>query len=324
MRIAIVGAGAWGTALASVAAHQHDVTLYARDPASVDRLRTERENRRYLAGVPLPPSLSFAPLASLPDARAELAVIATPIAGLRASCLALASGGCPDLVWVCKGFEEETNLLPHAVVEAVLPGAEGAVLSGPSFALEVAQGRPTALTAAARAPRLQDKVVAAFHGGVRVYASADVTGVEVGGAVKNVLAIATGVADGLDLGLNARAALITRGLAEMMRLGEALGGRPETLMGLTGVGDLILTATGALSRNRQVGFALGQGAGLAEAVGQIGHVAEGVRCARSVRALAALHGVDMPITEVVCGILFEGLAPRAAVGLLLARSPRAE
>jgi glycerol-3-phosphate dehydrogenase (NAD(P)+) len=325
MRLAILGAGSWGTALAAVTSRRHHVTLYARDAGHAQQLLADGENQRYLPGVALPREVWVT--SDLPSSvvGADLVVIATPIAALRVLCTDLCGTDRRRLVWLCKGFEEHSDLLPHAVVAAVVPDAQGAVLSGPSFALEVAQGRPTALTVAAADPGLQDQVVEAFHGGaLRVYKSSDVIGVEVGGAVKNVLAIATGVSDGLDLGLNARAALMTRGLSEMMRLGEALGGRPETLMGLTGVGDLVLTCTGALSRNRQVGLALGKGQVLTEILERLGHVAEGVHCARSVRSLARRHGIDMPISEAVCAVLFESVPAADAVTQLLARSPRAE
>jgi glycerol-3-phosphate dehydrogenase (NAD(P)+) len=325
MRIAILGAGAWGTALAAVMAQQHQVTLYARDPGQADRLRRERENRRYLPGIGLPAGLRIESDLSCALEDSSLVVMATPISGLRQSCSAIAHHGVSALVWLCKGLEEETNLFPHAVVHQVLPDVLGAVLSGPSFALEVAQGQPTALTVAASEPALQEQVVEAFHGGaLRVYKTSDVVGVEVGGAVKNVLALACGISDGLGLGQNARAALVTRGLSEMVRLGVALGGRPETLMGLTGMGDLILTCTGALSRNRQIGLALGRGESLGQALSALGHVAEGVRCARSVEALSKELAVDMPITAAVCAVLFDGVPAREMVAVLLARSPRAE
>jgi glycerol-3-phosphate dehydrogenase (NAD(P)+) len=201
----------------------------------------------------------------------------------------------------------------------------GAALSGPSFAQEVARGLPCALTVASDSAALSERVVALVHGGnLRVYSSADLIGVEVGGAVKNVLAIATGAADGLGLGLNARAALITRGLAEITRLGSALGANPATFMGLTGMGDLILTCTGDLSRNRRVGLELARGKKLDAIVAELGHVAEGVPCARAVRELAARLGVDMPITNAVAGVLFDGDDPKAMVAQLLARDPRGE
>jgi glycerol-3-phosphate dehydrogenase (NAD(P)+) len=230
------------------------------------------------------------------------------------------------IVWLCKGFEAESQLLPHQVVAAELPahGSNG-VLSGPSFAREVGRGLPVALTIASASAACRERTVAAFHhGAMRIYTGDDIVGVEVGGAVKNVLAIATGIADGLGLGLNARAALITRGLAEMSRLGVTLGGRAETFTGLTGLGDLILTATGDLSRNRTVGVQLAGGRSLADILGGLGHVAEGVRCAQAVLAIARAHAIEMPITQAVCAVLFDGVAPRDAVSALLRRDSKAE
>jgi glycerol-3-phosphate dehydrogenase (NAD(P)+) len=232
----------------------------------------------------------------------------------------------PNVVWLCKGMEEHTLLLPHQIVDEVLgAGVHAGALSGPSFAQEVARGLPCALTIASSAAVLRDCVVTAVHGGnIRIYSSDDLTGVEVGGAVKNVLAIATGLIDGMGFGMNARAALITRGLAEITRLGIALGGRLETFMGLTGIGDLILTCTGDLSRNRRVGLGLAQGKKLGDIVMELGHVAEGVRCAEAVRALARQHAVDMPITNAIASVLFDGVAPHDMVKTLLSREPRAE
>ena len=230
------------------------------------------------------------------------------------------------VVWLCKGFEADTQLLPHQVVAAQLAGhASNGVLSGPSFAREVGQGLPVALTIASASAACRERTVAAFHhGAMRIYTGDDLVGVEVGGAVKNVLAIATGIADGLGLGLNARAALITRGLAEMSRLGVTLGGRAETFTGLTGLGDLILTATGDLSRNRTVGLQLAAGRTLADILGGLGHVAEGVRCAQAVLGIAQAHSIDMPITQAVCAVLFDGVAARDAVSALLRRDAKAE
>lgn len=325
MHVSVIGAGAWGTALAVAAAQTGPVTLYARDPAQVAALRAHRVNQTYLPGVTFPPGLTIADDFAATVATADLLIVATPVAGLRAVCGQLRATGARHLVWLCKGLEEGTGLLPHEVVAAELPGVAGAVLSGPSFAQEVAAGLPAALTVASADEALARRVVEGLHhGALRVYRSTDVAGVEVGGAVKNILAIATGIADGLELGLNARAALITRGLAEMMRFGIAAGGRSETLMGLTGVGDLILTCTGALSRNRKVGMALASGAPLAAILADLGHVAEGVRCARVVRDRARERGVDMPITEAVCAVMFDGVSPRAAVSALLARAARTE
>ncbi len=325
MRISIVGAGAWGTALGLVAARRHEVTLQARNAAQVASMRKARENARYLPGFALPPTIALT--ADLAEAAedAELIVIATPVAALRDTATALAAHRPRRIVSVCKGLEERTGLLPHQVIAEVLPGVPTAALSGPSFASEVAAGLPVALTAASADEVLAERIVHTLHGGaVRVYRSSDVVGVEVGGAVKNVMAIAAGISDGLALGANARAALLTRGLSEMMRFGAALGGSTETLMGLTGVGDLILTCTGGLSRNRRVGLALGEGATLEATLAGLGHVAEGVPCARAVRDRAAALGVEMPITSAVAAILFNGLAPREALGHLLARAPRHE
>jgi len=332
MKIVVFGAGAWGTALAASAAARHEVTLWARDPAQAAAMAAGRENRRYLPGVALPPALAVhggttADIASLARS-CELAVIATPMAGLRAMLAQLAAHDGP-VAWLCKGFEapagEADGLLGHEVKAQVAPGLAAGVLSGPSFAQEVARGQPTALVAASDSAAVRSALVAAFHSQqLRVYANDDVAGVEIGGAVKNVLAIATGLCDGLQLGLNARAALITRGLAEMTRLGVALGARTETFMGLSGLGDLVLTATGDLSRNRRVGLLLAQGASLAQAVASLGHVAEGVYCARAVVRRAAHLGVEMPIARAVVALLDGELEPCAAVADLMARDPVAE
>jgi glycerol-3-phosphate dehydrogenase (NAD(P)+) len=332
MKVAVLGAGAWGTALAGHLARRHDAVLWARDRALIETLTLSHENERYLRGVALPASLRYeADLASaVAHAVADnaLCVVATPVAGLRALCRSMRESGVvpAHIVWLCKGFEAETQCLPHQVVAAELPEhASNGTLSGPSFAREVGQGLPVALTVASRSATLGERAVAAFHhGAMRIYTGDDVVGVEVGGAVKNVLAIATGIADGLGLGLNARAALITRGLAEMSRLGVALGGRAETFTGLTGLGDLILTATGDLSRNRTVGMQLATGRSLADILAALGHVAEGVRCARAVLSLAQSRQIDMPITQAVCRVLFEGVAPRDAVHALLSRDAKAE
>jgi glycerol-3-phosphate dehydrogenase (NAD(P)+) len=325
MNLCFYGAGAWGTALSSVAARHHDVVLVARDPEQAKALTEARENRRYLPGVALPPPLLIVDRLEAARDPIDLLVIATPLAGLRGACEMARKHGNAPIVWLCKGMEEGSGLLPHEVVREAYPDARGAVLSGPSFALEVARGQPTALTAASLDAHLVELATRAFHGGaLRVYGSRDVIGVEVGGAVKNVLAIATGICDGLALGLNARAALITRGLSEMSRFGAALGAEPDTLMGLSGVGDLILTATGALSRNRRVGLLLGEGGRLVDILASLGHVAEGVCCAQSVLSRATALGIEMPISEAVCAILFKGQPAKDAVAGLLARAPRHE
>ena len=262
MKVAVLGAGAWGTALAGHLARRHDAVLWARDRALIETLSHSHENERYLRGVTLPASLRYeADLATaVAHAVADnaLCVVATPVAGLRALCRSMRESGVvpAHVVWLCKGFEAETQCLPHQVVAAELPEhASNGTLSGPSFAREVGQGLPVALTVASRSATLGERTVAAFHhGAMRIYTGDDVVGVEVGGAVKNVLAIATGIADGLGLGLNARAALITRGLAEMRRLGIASGGaQAETFAGLSGLGDLMVTCFSKLSRNRGFG-----------------------------------------------------------------------
>lgn len=328
--ITVMGAGAWGTAVAIALAARHRVLLWGRDAAAMDVMATARENRAYLPGFAFPSALQVTgdfdtALAHLRGDDALL-IAACPVAGLRPLLGQLQGRPIPNIVWLCKGFEYETGLLPHQVVTAVLgDSVPGAALSGPSFAQEVARGLPCALTAASSSAELRRRVVSLVHGGnIRVYSCDDLVGVEVGGAVKNVLAIATGVADGLGLGLNARAALITRGLAEITRLGTALGGQAATFMGLTGMGDLILTCTGDLSRNRRVGLELASGKKLDQVVAELGHVAEGVPCARAVRELAQKMGVEMPITNAVAGVLFDGDDARAMVVKLLARDPRGE
>ncbi|WDD95426.1 NAD(P)-dependent glycerol-3-phosphate dehydrogenase [Burkholderia sp. FERM BP-3421] len=332
MKVSVLGAGAWGTALAGHLAARHDTLLWARDRALVSELEARRENVRYLDGVALSPALRYEAdlAAALAHAAGDdaLCVVAAPVAGLRALCGAMRDAGRvpAHLVWVCKGFEADTRLLPHRMIAEALPGQpSNGVLSGPSFAREVGEGLPVALTIASASAACRERTVAAFHhGAMRIYTGDDVVGVEVGGAVKNVLAIATGIADGLGLGLNARAALITRGLAEMSRLGVTLGGRAETFTGLTGLGDLILTATGNLSRNRTVGLQLAEGRTLEAILASLGHVAEGVRCAQAVLSIARDHGIEMPITEAVCAVLFDGVAPRDAVSGLLRRDAKAE
>ena len=336
MKILILGAGAWGSALAvSACAHPqgHKVTLWARDSAQAAAMQTQRENQRYLPGVVLPNRLdilnsSWAELLPLCAAQ-DLVVVATPMAGLRFALAQLHHLQVP-VVWLCKGFEtpqadNALGLMGHEVQAWVAPTLHAGVLSGPSFAQEVAKGQPTALVAASADDTVRQALVSAFHSqSLRVYVSDDVVGVEVGGAVKNVLAIATGLCDGLQLGLNARAALITRGLAEMTRLGLALGAKPETFMGLSGLGDLVLTATGDLSRNRRIGLALAQGHTLEQAVQALGHVAEGVYSARTVVQRAKGLGVDMPIAQSVVALLDGKLQPAQAVAALMGRGPTQE
>jgi len=331
MKICVLGAGAWGTALAVNAAERHAVTLWARDASQARSMTASRENTRYLPGIALPASLSVAAGHAAGAATgADLVIVATPMAALREQ-LALLHDCAAPVAWLCKGVEaaqggpESFGLLPHEIRLQTAPALQAGALSGPSFALEVAQGRPTALVAASAHAVVRDTLVAAFHGpSLRVYANDDLVGVEVGGAVKNVLAIATGLCDGLSLGLNARAALVTRGLVEMTRFGLALGARADTFMGLSGLGDLVLTSTGDLSRNRKVGLLLAQGRTLAQAVESLGHVAEGVYCARTVLQRARHLGVEMPITEGVVALLDGRMRPAEAVAALMGRDPAAE
>jgi glycerol-3-phosphate dehydrogenase (NAD(P)+) len=321
-RVAVLGAGAWGTAIAAVLSARLEVALWARDPAQAKVLSTERRNPRYLPGVALPAAVAVTSEFDEATKRAELVLAATPVAALRE---VLPRVKAP-LVWLCKGFEEGTGLMPHEIAaQTMASAARVGALSGPSFAAEVARGLPCALTLASRDGAFAREAAAALHGGrMRVYYSSDLVGVEVGGAVKNVMAIAAGISDGLGLGLNARAALIARGLAEMARLGAALGGSAETLYGLSGAGDLILTATGDLSRNRRVGLELAQGRALSEILAHLGHVAEGVRSAKEVARLSAVKGVDMPVSDAVNAVLAGSLTPAAAVERLLARDPKKE
>lgn len=331
MHITLIGAGAWGTALALAACQHpanHDVRLHARDAAQAQAMRDEGQNKRYLPGIKLPERLQISggdwtPLLADADAQ-TLFIVATPMSGLRPT-LELMQGVRSPVAWLCKGFESGTGLMPHEVQRDVAPHLLAGALSGPSFALEVARNQPTALVAASPHACVRDALVAGFHGpALRVYANDDMVGVEVGGAVKNVLAIATGLCDGLDLGLNSRAALITRGLAEMTRLGMALGAKSDTFMGLSGLGDLVLTATGDLSRNRKVGLLLAQGLNLNEALASLGHVAEGVYSARTVLLRARQLGVEMPITQAVVALLDGNLSAQQAVQALMGRHPRGE
>ena len=331
MKIAVLGAGAWGTALAINAGAHHTVTLWARDAAQAQTMQAERVNTRYLPDLPFTDGLhvSSAPLGTW-LAEQDLVVIGSPMSGLRGMLTQLAPilGSQVPVAWLCKGFEAALNgdgLMAHEVRAQVAPALRGGALSGPSFAQEVARGMPTALVAASDDAAARDAMVQAFHNNsLRVYANDDIVGVEVGGAVKNVLAIATGLCDGLQLGLNARAALITRGLAEMNRLGLALGAKTETFLGLSGLGDLVLTATGDLSRNRRVGLALAQGMTLQQAVDSLGHVAEGVYCARTVVQRAQHLGVDMPIAQAVVALLDGQMTPAQAVAVLMGRGAKGE
>ena len=336
LKIAVIGAGAWGTALAVSASREgtgHAVSLWTRSPAAAAELQAHRHNARYLPEVTFPAALQCI---STPEAglaawasQHDLIVVGTPMSALRGMLSVLKDVQLP-VAWLCKGFEAgsqgiASGAMPHEVCQQVAPNLLSGALSGPSFALEVARAQPTALVAASAQAKVRQMLVDAFHSpSLRVYANDDIVGVEVGGAVKNVLAIATGLCDGLNLGLNARAALITRGLSEMTRLGVALGAKTETFMGLSGLGDLVLTATGDLSRNRKVGLLLAQGMDLQQAVLSLGHVAEGVYSARTVLKRAQALGVDMPISQAVVALLDGELKPAQAVAALMGRGAKGE
>lgn len=326
--IAVLGAGSWGTALAVLlATNGRRVLLWGRDCAHVAAMANERRNRRYLADAPFPPSLAVTADLRKTIVAASDVLVAVPTSGFRALLADLRADLAPDarLAWASKGLETGGCLLHEVAADAIGPRHALAVISGPTFAREVAQGLPTAVTVASGDARFAVDLAACLRNACfRAYTSDDVIGVEVGGAVKNVLAIAAGISDGLGFGANARAALITRGLAEMMRLGVAMGGRRDTFMGLAGLGDLVLTCTDDQSRNRRVGLALARGASLEEACASVQQVAEGVHAAKEVRQLAARHGVEMPITEQVCQVIYHGRPPREAVQALLLREQKAE
>jgi glycerol-3-phosphate dehydrogenase (NAD(P)+) len=328
-RVAVLGAGSWGTALAVLLARNGcRVCLWGHDTGALGHLARERENRRYLPGIVLPESVqTTVDLGELCKTHDHF-LVAVPSHGFRAAVQGLKASLQRKAIvsWGTKGFEPGSGKLMHEVAREVLgDSADYAAVSGPSFASEVARNLPTALTVAA-----EDDATATIvadwlrNERMRVYTSNDVAGVELGGAIKNVMAIAAGISDGLGFGANARAALITRGLAELARLGVAMGGSRETFMGLTGAGDLILTCTDDLSRNRRVGLGLGQGKDLSAVLASLGQEAEGVATARELFNLAKRLQVEMPITEQVYRVLYEGRSPQRAVEALLRREPRPE
>lgn len=327
-RIVVLGAGSWGSALAMQAARLHpDVRLWARAPEQAVQLQKRRENARYLPGVRFPENLRIVSDHAEALQDCDLILVAVPTSGFRETLrwVAAHSTRGQRLAWATKGLEKSSGQWLHEVLAAELPGQSPALLSGPSFASEVARDQPAALTAAATDRESGDLIARAFHGGaMRVYRNSDVLGVELGGAFKNVLAIAAGVSDGAGFGANARAALITRGLAELQRLGAAVGARPQTLTGLSGLGDLVLTCTDDQSRNRRLGLALGQGFDLETARRRIGQAVEGAETARVAVAKAAEAGVDMPICSEVHAVLYEDRPVREAVRRLLDRDPVAE
>lgn len=325
----ILGAGSWGTALALVLARNgHDVLLWDHRPERAAQMAVQRENRRYLPGVPLPENLQVSgdlQLALQPERQLLVAVPSHAFRGMLERMRPLLAPGRP-LAWATKGLDAASGGFLHDVAADVLPDAGPfAVLSGPSFAGEVARGLPTAVVVASRDAAFAAAVAGDFHNeSFRVYTSSDIVGVELGGSVKNVLAIATGIADGMGLGANARAALVTRGLAELVRLGAALNADPQTLMGLSGVGDLILTCTDDQSRNRRFGLALGRGQQAGDARQAIGQTVEGVRTAAEVFALAQRVGVEVPLCEQVHRVLSGELTASQAMRVLMQRAQKAE
>lgn len=329
LRVGVFGAGSWGTALAAQAARNgHATTLWGRDPAQVAAMREARRNLRYLPDLELPGALGYS--ADLAEAArdADLLLVVVPshaFPQLLQQLAPLRRAGT-GVAWATKGFELGSGRFLHEVAdEAVGHDVPKAVVTGPSFAREVTQGLPTAVTVHSEDPAFAQDVADALHGPTfRVYTGADMLGAELGGAMKNVLAVATGIADGMQLGLNARAGLITRGLNEMLRLNAALGGRAETLMGLAGLGDLVLTCTGDLSRNRRLGLALGRGQSIAEAVQAIGQVVEAIQTADEVMRLAARHGLDLPICALVARVLHGDITPQEGLQLLLQREQKPE
>lgn len=327
LKIAVLGAGAWGTALAMQASLKHQVTLWARSSAHISGMKHARANPRYLGDFKFNDQLALeSDLASALQG-ADFVLSVVPTAGFRAI-LTEVKALAPHLpvVWANKGLEPATALLPHEIAQQVLGEAHPCgVLSGPSFAAELVRGLPTAVTLAANDQQFANTAAMALHGGsLRIYTGHDVAGVAVGGALKNVMAIAAGISDGMQFGNNARAALITRGLAEMTRFGVAIGGQKETFMGLAGAGDLILTCAGQYSRNREVGLQLASGKPLQDILNTLGHVAEGVHTTREVVKRAASLGIEMPITDQVDQVLTQGKSPREAVMDLLGRDQKNE
>jgi len=327
--ITVLGAGSWGTALAAlIARHGYPVTLWGRDAVQVAAIDATHENARYLPGVALPETLRATTDLASAVASAALVLVVTPSHAFPETLRLLAPHRRADagVAWATKGFEPGSGRFLHEVAGDILGDAVPlAVVTGPSFAREVAQGLPTALTVHSDDEAFAQAVAEALHGpAFRAYTGNDMLGAELGGAMKNVLAVATGIADGMALGLNARAGLITRGLNEMLRLNAAIGGKAETLMGLAGLGDLVLTCTGDLSRNRRLGLALGRGQSIAQAVAEIGQVVESVQTVDEVMRLAQRHGIELPISELVQRVLHEEITPREGLKIILSREQKPE
>jgi len=329
IKIAVLGAGSWGTALAALLARNgQSTTLWGRDAGQMSEMAEVAENRRYLPGSPLPASLSYESNLAVAVADVDAILVATPSHTFRTLLKTLKPLLSPSqvLICACKGLEVGSGKFIHQIAKEELGRNQAlALISGPTFAQEVMNGLPTAITVASDSAEVAKKVVDWLHSeSFRPYLSSDLVGVELGGALKNVLAIAAGIADGLGFGANTRAALVTRGLAEMMRLGMALDAKPETLMGLAGMGDLVLTCTDNLSRNRQMGLALARGLSVDEALLEIGQAVEGIKTAREAWLLAQRWQVDMPIVEQVYRVIYQQQSPKQAVQKLLSRDPRAE
>ena len=329
LKIAVLGAGSWGTALAALMArHGHAVTLWGRDPVVSAAIDQQHENTRYLPGIPLPENLRATTdlAASLADADQVLIVVPSHAFTETLKLVAPQRPARAGVAWATKGFETGSGRFLHEVAEDILgPDVPLAVVTGPSFAKEVALGLPTAVTVHGADAAFAQAVADVMHGpAFRAYTGDDMVGAELGGAMKNVLAVATGVADGMQLGLNARAGLITRGLNEMLRLAAAIGAKPETLMGLAGLGDLVLTCTGDLSRNRRLGLALGRGQSLQDAIREIGQVVESVQTADEVMRQARRHGIALPISDRVRAVLHGEQTPEEGLRALLAREQKPE
>ena len=329
LNIAVLGAGSWGTALAALMArHGHAVTLWGRDAKVAAAIDQQHENTRYLPGIPLPDNLRATTDLAASLQNADLVLVVVPSHAFTETLRQLAPlrPASAGVAWATKGFEPGSGRFLHEVAEDILgPSVPLAVVTGPSFAKEVTLGLPTAVTVHGDDVEFTQQVADVLHGpAFRAYTGNDMLGAELGGAMKNVLAVATGAADGMQLGLNARAGLITRGLNEMLRLAAAIGGRPETMMGLAGLGDLVLTSTGDLSRNRRLGLALGRGQSLQDAVREIGQVVESVQTADEVMRQADRHGIDLPISSAVQSLLHGDLSPAEALQQLLAREQKPE
>lgn len=327
--VAVLGAGSWGTALAiQLARGGSTPVLWDLDAAHMEAMRRTGRNEKFMPDHPLPVSLVLEPDLEKAVRTADEILIVVPSHGYVGVIRKIEPWLRPGqgIAWACKGLEPGTGQFLHEPAQRLFGDSRPlAVVTGPSFAVEVAAGLPTAVTVAGTDPEYCARIARLLHAGrFRAYTSDDIIGAELGGSLKNVLAIATGICDGMGLGDNARAALITRGLAEMMRLGRILGAREHTLTGLTGMGDLVLTCTGNLSRNRRLGLALGAGKSLDQALAEIGQVVEGVQTAAEVRRLARRHGVDMPISEQVCGIIHEGWSPSQCLTDLLSREQKQE